>query len=440
MNINVAIIGSGAREHALAWKLAQQPDVILFNFGATDNPGLKQLCQAVMLGDVNDVTAVLTWCQEQHVTIVWIGPEAPLASGLVNALEAFGIACIGPTQELAQLESSKAYTRKLLEKYDINASPAFKVFTTLDGISDYMWSYHDNVVIKPDGLTGGKGVRVLGEQLKTREEALQYCTELFSTGSERVVIEEKLVGQEFSLMSFCDGKHLIHMPAVQDHKRAQVGDLGSNTGGMGSYTDVNHSLPFLNEHDIKLAQQINEKTIQAIQEDCGEEYKGILYGGFMAVRDGVRLIEYNVRFGDPEVMNLLALLDTPLIAITQAIVNRSLDRLTVKFLPLASVCKYVVPAGYPEHPVKDQLIDVSRVDTKQVQLFYGAVNTTTQGLQLAGSRAIGLVSTGTTLAEAEIKVEQEIKKITGPVFHRADIGTAALVSSRVQMLKTIRYA
>lgn len=438
--MNIVIIGTGAREHAIAWKLSQNKAATLFNFGPTHNPGLATLCQEVGIGDVTDVTTVLDWCQQHKIDIAWIGPEAPLAAGLVNALEGFGISCVGPTQELAQLESSKSFTRELLERHDIEASPIFQVFTSLDGIDDFIISLHDDVVIKPDGLTAGKGVRVMGAQMKTRQDALEYCAELFANGDKRVVIEEKLVGQEFSLMSFSDGNILVHMPAVQDHKRAFVGDLGSNTGGMGSYTDANHALPFLTTHDINAARAINERTIQAIQIESGEEYKGIVYGGFIAVRGGVRLIEYNARFGDPEVMNLLTVLKTDLVDITTAIVNRTLDRLEVHFDQVASVCKYVVPEGYPDAPVKNQVIDVSQVDQTKVHLFYGSVDQTDHGLQLKGSRAIGVVGVGTTITEAEAIVEAEIKKITGPVFHREDIGTASLVEGRVKMLNDLRHA
>jgi len=438
--MNIAIIGTGAREHAIAWKLSLNKTITLFNFGPTHNPGLAALCKTVGIGDVTDVATVLAWCQEQQITIAWIGPEAPLAAGVVNALEGCGIACIGPTQELAQLESSKAFTRELVERHDIKASPIFQVFTSLDGIDDFIQSLHDAVVIKPDGLTAGKGVRVMGAQLNTRQDALNYCAELFAQGDKRVVVEEKLVGQEFSLMSFSDGNTLVHMPAVQDHKRALVGDLGSNTGGMGSYTDANHSMPFLTTADITAAQLINEQTVQAIQQESGEEYKGIVYGGFIAVRDGVRLIEYNARFGDPEVMNMLSVLETDLVDITTAIVNRTLDQLDVTFNQLASVCKYVVPQGYPDAPVKGQLIDVSQVDQTKVHLFYGSVDQTDQGLLLKGSRAIGVVATGKTITEAEQIAEAEIKKITGPVFHRYDIGTPSLIASRVDMLKEIRHA
>lgn len=241
-------------------------------------------------------------------------------------------------------------------------------------------------------------------------------------------------------MSFSDGKHLIHMPVVQDHKRAFEGDEGPNTGGMGSYTGANHLLPFMREEDIVQARSINEQTLQAIQEECGEEYKGVIYGGFMAVREGVRLVEYNARFGDPEVMNVLTLLQSDFVELTQAIIDRTLDTYAARFAPMASVCKYVVPEGYPDQPIKGKPIDVSAVDSQKVNLFFGAVDATEDGLMLQGSRAIGLVANAPTIAEAERIVEEQIIKIKGPVRHRKDIGTAKLIQARVEMMKHMRHA
>ncbi len=436
--MQLVVIGSGAREHALIWKLATRPDVTLFNYGTSRNPGIAPLCTAVEVGDITEVAAVVDWCKQRQIDVAWIGPEAPLAAGLVNALEAFGIACIGPTQIMAQLESSKSFTRELLTKYSIDASPNYQIFTSSDGIEDYIRSLNDAVVIKPDGLTGGKGVRVLGEHLLSRAAAVEYCKELLTAGGRRVVIEEKMVGQEFSLMSFSDGKHLAHMPAVQDHKRAFVGDTGPNTGGMGSYSAPDGSLPFLQPEDITQARQINERALNAIQEECGEEYKGVMFGGFMAVAGGVRLVEYNVRFGDPEAMNVLALLETDLVEITEAIIQRRLDRLAVRFAPQASVCKYVVPQGYPTKPVKGVPIDLKAVNQQAVKLFYGAVDQTDQGLTLQGSRAVAVVGRADTVSAAERLVETEIQKIKGQVYHRTDIGTTALIQQRVEMMQRLR--
>lgn len=440
--MNILVIGTGAREHAIVWRLAQNPVTKIYNYGPTNNPGITALAQAVELGDVTDVVNVVSWAQQQKINLAWIGPEAPLAVGIVDALEGVGISCIGPTQLLSQLESSKGFTRELLTKYEIDASPAYKVFTAggdaLQQIEAFMQEQEGQIVVKPDGLTGGKGVKVMGDHFQTVAEALEYCAELFEAGDESVVIEEKLVGQEFSLMTFSDGGDVVHMPVVQDHKRALVNDEGPNTGGMGSYTMSNHSMPFLQPADIKRAQEINEQVLKAIQPEYEQEYKGILYGGFMAVKNGVRLIEYNARFGDPEVMNLLSLLETDLTELTQAMVNHTLHQLNVKFANKASVCKYVVPEGYPDSPVTDQPIDVSEVDLSRVNLFYGSVDQTDTGLIEKGSRTIGVVAVADTVEEAEHIVEVEINKITGPLVHRSDIGTAELIARRVDMMQEIR--
>lgn len=436
--MNILVIGNGAREHALVWKLTQTPGVQVYNYGPTINPGIQALVSGVEIGEVTNVPSVIGAAQDRAIDIAWIGPEAPLAIGMVDALEGLGISCIGPTKLLAQLESSKSFTRNLLDKHNINVSPAYQVFTSMNNIVDFMNALHGEIVVKPDGLTGGKGVKIMGDHFQTVDEALAYCQELFNQGDAQVVVEEKLVGQEFSLMSFVDGKHLAHMPIIQDHKRVGVNDQGPNTGGMGSYTMPDHSLPFITQHDIEQAQHVSELVVAAMAQEFNVEYKGILYGGFMAVRNGVKLIEYNARFGDPEAMNLLSLLETDFVEITNAIVNRTLNDLNVTFKQQASVCKYAVPEGYPDNPVKDQLIDVSGVDTNNVHLFLGSVDQTNAGLMEKGSRAAAVVGVADTLEEAERKAETEISKITGPVFHREDIGTQDLLQRRINMMEELR--
>jgi fusion protein PurCD len=288
-------------------------------------------------------------------------------------------------------------------------------------------------VIKPDGLTGGKGVQVQGDHFQNFAESLPYMQELISKG-ESFVIEEKLIGQEFSLMSFCDGLHAKHMPAVQDHKRAYEDDKGPNTGGMGSYSCANHSLPFLKDEDIEEAKKINEQVLVALA-----GYKGILYGGFIATQNGVKLIEYNARFGDPEVMNYLSILKTDLSDISEAITKGELDKMNVEFENKATVCKYIVPEGYPKKPVKDEVIDISEIDQDKVDLYYASLDKTDNGLYIKGSRTLGIVAKADTLAEAEKIVQTEIEKVKGPVFFRKDIGTKELIEKRIKMMKELRH-
>jgi len=277
---------------------------------------------------------------------------------------------------------------------------------------------------------------VSGDHLHSHEEALEYCKQLVNSGGS-FVMEEKLIGEEFSLMSFCDGEHLAHMPSVQDHKRAYEGDKGPNTGGMGSYSDTDHSLPFISAEDIIETQKINEATAHALRDEFNEGYKGVLYGGFIATAEGVKLIEYNARLGDPEAMNVLPLLESDFVDICSGIVEGNLHQKDISFRNQATVCKYAVPEGYPDSPVKGEPIDVSAI-TDTSQLYYASVDVKNGQLTEAGSRTVAYVGLADTLDEAEAKAETEISKVTGPLFHRADIGTAQLIQLRINHLKSIR--
>jgi fusion protein PurCD len=439
----VLLIGNGAREHAIAVALkSSKEEIELFVFAGAVNPGLKKLAEDYKVGVLQSNTALASYAREREVDFVVIGPEAPLAQGLVDILEQVDIPCVGPGKDLARIETSKSFTRELMLDYKINGSPEFMTFENMEGMLEWIEHLEENFVIKPDGLTGGKGVKVAGEHFNNLNEGLKIIQDLFDNGS-KVVIEQKLVGQEFSLMSFCDGEHLLHLPAVQDHKRAFAGDQGPNTGGMGAYSMADFSLPFLEDDDIKEACRINQATAMALKKKFNKGYKGVLYGGFIKTKDGIKLIEYNARLGDPEAMNVLSLFplktfpeneSADFLQICQAIISGQLDRLKVNFQPKATVCKYVVPEGYPDSPVKDQPIDVSGVDEKKVRLYYAAVDQREDGLYLTGSRAIALVALHEDLYEAEKIVEAEIKKIKGPVFHRADIGTRELIEKKVKMM------
>ena len=225
-------------------------------------------------------------------------------------------------------------------------------------------------VVKADGLTGGKGVKVSGEHLANIDEGFAYAMECLNADG-RVVIEEKFIGVEFSLMSFVDGVHVVDMPAVQDHKRALEGDKGMNTGGMGTYSDADHSLPFLRPGDLEAAHAITVKVAEAIYKETGKYFKGIMYGGFMAVKNGVGLIEYNARFGDPEAMNVLPLLKTDFIDVCERIIAGNLE--SVEFENKATVLKYIVPEGYPENPRKGEKIEIGEVPAG-VKMYYGSVD------------------------------------------------------------------
>ncbi len=440
MSETILIVGSGAREHAIAMALARSPQhPTLLCFSGARNPGIAVLCSDYGIGSITNPADVAAFALLHHATIAILGPEAPLAAGVADALWTAGVPVVGPTQSLARIESSKGFARELLAKYKIPGNPFFQRFESLDGLEEVLGQFANQHVIKDDGLAGGKGVKVCGDHLHSLEDSLAFCRELVNHGHP-FVVEEKIEGEEFSLMSFCDGSTLRHMPAVQDHKRAYEGDKGPNTGGMGTYTDADHKLPFLADADIAAAQAINQQVATALAEECGAPYQGILYGGFMATKDGVKLIEYNARFGDPESLNLLTLLETDFVEICRAIVDQKLAELTVTFSAKASVCKYIVPDGYPDNPRKGDVVVLPRTLPDGVTMFLSAVDLKDDVLIATGSRTVAIVGTAATISEAEVLCERAVQQIPGPFFHRKDIGTEQLIMRRVEHMKAVRSA
>jgi phosphoribosylamine--glycine ligase len=406
----------------------------------SNNPGIAGLCKGYELGSYGDLEAICTRARAWSVDFAVIGPEDPLDRGVVDALKEAGIPAVGPTRSLSRLETSKSFTRDLVKKYGIPGNPRFQNFTSAAGIEPFLDTL-EGIVLKPDGLTGGKGVMVQGDHFGNKAEALALCEEILREHPS-LTIEEKMEGEEFSLQCISDGRTVIVTPPVQDHKRRFVGDKGPNTGGMGSYSDRNHLLPFLKVEDVAEGLAITRRVAEAIFRETGEPYKGILYGGFMATRNGVKLLEYNARFGDPEAMNVLPLLKTDFIDLCRAVIDGTLDRLCVEFERKATVCKYIVPRGYglpKDHP--DAASTSARIevgDVGRARLYYSSVDKKADGLYMTSSRAIGVVGIAETLAEAEKIAEDAVSAVSGPVSHRPDIGTADLIETRVEHMKRIR--
>lgn len=437
--MKILVVGNGAREHAICESLKQSkknPDII--NFASARNPGIVKIAQTIEVGNLLDFEHLKKFAKAEKPDFAVLGPDDPICEGAADALLEVGIQSVGPTKELAQLEGSKSFARELLTKYKLSGNPLFKSFTDEKGLEEFAKQCGE-IVVKADGLCGGKGVRVQGDHFKSIPEGLRYARECLQKDG-RVVIEEKLIGVEFSLLFFCDGKTLVPMPAVQDHKRAFVGDAGPNTGGMGTISDKNHSLPFLTQQDLKEAKEIAKNSIAAVQAETGAEFKGILFGGFMVTARGVRLIEWNVRFGDPESLNILPLLETDFVVVCEAILAGKLSEVDIDFFEQASVCKYIVPKGYPDDPVKNVPIDLDIKDIpEEVRVFFGSVEKDGAGkIMMKGSRAVAFVALDDTLVRAEKNAEKAAKAVRGSVFHREDIGTEKLINDRIIMMRKIR--
>ena len=439
LNLKILVVGTGAREHAICEAIRGNAE--LYSVMSKKNPGIARISEEFLQEDEMNLEAVKNFAVDKNIDIAFIGPEAPLGAGIVDALEEAGIKCVGPNQSAARIETDKSFMRNLFEKYEIEGSLTYRVFDNYDDIQEFLDSYEKDVVIKPVGLTGGKGVKIVGDHLKDNNEAKEYARHIMETkmgGHPRVVIEERLIGEEFTIQAFSDGKTIVPMPAAQDHPHAFEGDQGPITGGMGSYSDKNGLLPFLTQEDYDSAVKIMQDTIDAIAKEA-KPYKGILYGQFMLCEDGPRVVEYNARFGDPEAMNVLPLLETNIADICQDIVDGTLK--DAKFKNKASVCKYIVPDGYPETEYADTVIDIDEESINELgaKVFYAAVNQKDDGkIYTSSSRALGVVAQGDTISEAEKIAEKATEFISGNLYHRRDVGTTEIIQKRIDHMNELR--
>jgi phosphoribosylamine---glycine ligase len=424
--MKVLLVGSGGREHAIAMAIKQSAEEpTLYAAMRYKNPGIARLCEDYLLVNETDVQKVADYARSTDLVV--IGPEAPLAAGAVDVLNDRGVRAFGPTRQAALIESDKGWTRSFMSRHHIKGCPKYALFDDLRDADHFVKDNIDdgNLVIKPVGLTGGKGVVIISSY----SEGSDYLKKLKGP----VVIEECLSGEEFTVQAFVDGNVVAPAPAVQDHKRAFEGDLGPNTGGMGSYTDKSYVLPFMKEGDYRAAVAIMQDTVDALK-SSGMTYKGILYGQFMLTKAGLMVVEYNCRFGDPEAMNVLPLLRSDFVELAESAIDGTLK--STDYELLATVCKYVVPAGYPANPKPTEItIDKDRINAT---LFYASVDEHDGTIVTTTSRALAVLGVADTIDDAEQQAEHALQFIKGDVFARHDIGKRELVQSRIEHMKRIR--
>jgi len=414
LDCKVLLIGNGAREHAISKKIVEDGGK-LYSYMSRENPGIADLSEEFIIGDLTSFEKLKKF---SHVDYAIVGPEQPLAVGITNYLEdILEIPTSSPRQEVAKIETSKSFARCLLDNYGISGNPSFKVCHDLDDFDSAIQELGLEVVIKPDGLTGGKGVRVYGDHFSTYNEGKAYATQLLVKEG-KFIVEEKLYGQEFSLQVFTDGNNLEPMPLVRDYKRAYNGEKGPNTGSMGSYSLPDHTLPFLRESDTQQALTILQDTINALKKHTGIRYKGVLYGQFMKTDSGVYLVEFNVRFGDPEAINVLKLLKSDYDELNLSMIEGHLK--SAEFSSHATVCIYLVPEGYPVQPTSNSVINIT--DSLTSDLYYASVYREKGLIKTTTSRAVALLSEGKSLDEARENVHKDLSKIEGKLFWRTDIG------------------
>ncbi|WP_276253440.1 phosphoribosylamine--glycine ligase [Halomontanus rarus] len=443
----VLLIGGGGREHAIARALADS-EADLYACAGNRNPGIAELATEFETLETTDPEAVVDYAENVDATIAVVGPEAPLAEGVVDALETAGVYAFGPRQAEARIETDKAFQRRFMTEHDIPGCPDYETFDDPEAACEYIDEYDGDLVIKPAGLTGGKGVKVIGDQV-TPEEGKEYIRE---SAYDRIVLEERLIGEEITVQAVVANGSVETAPAVQDHKRAYEGDEGPNTGGMGSYSDATRELPFMTADDYDEAVSIVEATVDAL-----EGYKGILYGQFMLTAEGPKVVEFNARFGDPEAMNTLPVLETDFLDVLVAARNgESVPEL--EFAEQATVCKYAVPKGYPTDPEAGAKV---RVDEESVArtvgaaedssgqgpresagdalLYYASVDAREDGIYTTTSRSFAVVGVADSIADAEEIAEDALAVAGEEGLHmRHDIGKADLVQRRIDHMDELR--
>jgi phosphoribosylamine--glycine ligase len=441
--LRVLLVGGGAREHAMAMALTRAK-VEVHAVLKHRNPGLTKSAAAFRLLAETDIQPILAWARGQKVDVAIIGPESPLEAGLSDALRAAGIPVASPSKAAAQIETDKTFMRTLMAKHNLGGQLGFHPFKDAAGALAFLDKHGPKWAIKPVGLTGGKGVQVFGDHFKDLDGAKAYVRSIFQSkvGGGAVQFEELAIGEEFTVMAFTDGKAVVPMPAVQDHKRLRDGDQGPNTGGMGSYSQADGLLPFLARSEYDQAVRIVESIVAALAAE-GTPYVGPIYGQFMLTADGPRIIEVNARFGDPEAVNVVHILESNFADIVVAMAQGTLAQTPVKFRPRATVVKYVVPQGYGEgaaHSGAHIQIDEFNIRRAGATAYYANIEQAVSGsLATMTSRTLAMLGEADTVAEAEAVCEKALKHVHGEhLFVRHDIGTEELLARRVEHMRMVR--
>ena len=429
MTETVLLVGGGGREHAIARAVAESESATLYACAGNRNPGIAELAAGFEPLETTNPTAVRAYAEEVGADLAVVGPEAALEAGVADALDDAGVYTFGPREEQARIETDKGFQRRFMQEHDVPGCPDFEEFRDMEAACEYIDSYDGDLAVKPAGLTGGKGVRVIGDQA-TAEEAKEY---LRDSDYDRVVLEERLVGEEFTVQALVANGEVRVTPAVQDHKRAYEGDEGPNTGGMGSYSDAAIELPFMSEDDYLEAVDVIQATVDAL-----EGYKGVLYGQFMLTAGGVKVVEFNARFGDPEAMNTLPVLETDFLdVLTAAREGDSLPQLS--FARQATVCKYAVPDGYPTDPQAGARVAIDENSAGDALLFYASVDEREDGIYTTTSRSFAVVGVADTIAEAEQQAETALTAAGEEGLRmRHDIGKPDLVQRRIDHMRELR--
>jgi len=421
--MKVLVIGSGGREHALVWKIAQSP-LVAKVYCAPGNPGTGLLAENVDLA-VDDLPGLLGFAQREGVGLTVVGPELPLSLGIVDLFEEYGLKIFGARRNAALIESSKAFSKELMQKYEVPTA-AYQVFTEVEPAVAFIDRVGAPIVVKADGLAAGKGVIIAA----TRDEAVAAVTDMlagnaFGSAGSRVVVEEFLTGEEASFLAFTDGKHIIPLASAQDHKAVFDGDQGPNTGGMGAYSPAPVVTPAIHE---KAMSEVLRRTVDGMAAE-GRPYRGVLYAGLMIEGDSVKTLEFNARFGDPECQPLLMRMKSDIVPILLAVAGGDLSGVEIEWHDKAAVCVVMASQGYPgDYRKGDEisgLAEASRID--DLFVFHAGTKARDGRIVTSGGRVLGVTALGDTVQDAIDRAYRGVAAISWEgVHYRRDIGRKAL--------------
>ncbi|MCB4303374.1 phosphoribosylamine--glycine ligase [Clostridioides difficile] len=415
--MKILVVGGGGREHAICWKLSKEKNVEKI-YCAPGNAGITNVAECVNIGDTN-IEELLKFAKENEIGLTIVGPEVPLVMGIVDEFEKEGLRVFGPNKKCAQLEGSKAFSKEFMIKHNIPTAK-YKEYTNLEEAISEIDSFGYPVVIKADGLAAGKGV-VIPEN---REDAIATLKEMmsdkkFGAAGDKIVIEEFLKGIETSILAFVDNDTIVPMASAKDHKKVNNYEQGPNTGGMGTFSP---SEIYTEELANKVKETVLEKTLEGFKKD-GLNFKGILFVGLMITEDGEKVLEYNVRFGDPETQSVLFRLETDLHEIMETILDNKLKDIEINYSDDEAVCVMLTSGGYPDSYEKGKIITGLENLDDDIVVFHSGTKMLDGNLVTNGGRVIGITAKSTTVKDAAEKVYENIKKINFEGMHyRTDIG------------------
>jgi phosphoribosylamine--glycine ligase len=444
MNANnqkkILVVGSWAKEQITIENIKKSSSYKVFSYLDTRNPAIISLVEGFCLGSLSDSDTILNYAKKIKPNLILITTASPLAAGSVDKLEDEGFKVFGPKKMSAQLESDKAFTRNLMYKYLPESLPEFRVLENKQEAIKYAKEKNFEVAVKPIGLTEGLGVKVLGDQLKNGKEVADYITQILTDGKKgkKVIIEQRIQGEEFTLQCFVNGEIVLPTWCVQDFKKLLPEDKGPNTASMGSYSFSSGLLPFMKQDDYDQALGIIKKTISAFYKETGQYPCGFLYGQFMITESGVKLIEYNFRPGDPEWMNTVIVLEDNIVEVVEDVLSGKQRKLT--FTNKATVCKYITPKKYPYKLYQTLDIDFNRdkIEKEMVRVYYSCGLDKNNKLEVGSERGIAFLAAAETIEEANRKVESAISKVKGDFYYRKDIGTKKAIEEKIKNVEKMR--